>query len=95
VVDDASSATISIAAIIGLSIALISGAADVVTVLGFEDLDRASTLISGTVGVLMTCGILSAGGLGLLSPRKMRRIPLMDLKASRSIDPRSLRKSRI
>lgn len=95
VVDDAVSATISIAAIIGLAVALVSGAADVIPALGFENTALASSLVTSVVGVITTTGILSAGGLGLVSPRKMRRIPLMDLKAAKSIDPRSLRKSRV
>ncbi|WP_425090273.1 hypothetical protein [Tropicimonas sp. S265A] len=95
VVDDATSATIAIAAIIGLAVALVSGAADVVPVLGLADLEQAAARVSGAVGTLTTVGILCAGGLGMFSPRKLRRVPLMDLKAARAIDPRSLRKSRI
>ncbi|MDJ0859347.1 MAG: hypothetical protein QNJ03_09725 [Dinoroseobacter sp.] len=95
VVDDATSATIAIAAVIGLAIALVSGSADVVPLLDPENNTIAAGLISALVGGLTALGILSAGGLGLVSPRRMRRVPLMDLKAPRSIDPRSLRKSRI
>lgn len=94
-VDDATSATISIAAVIGLAVVLISGSADVVPFLELEQSAFVAELISGTVGAMTATGILAAGGLGLISPRRMRRVPLMDLKATRSVDPRSLRKSRI
>ncbi|MEM8581675.1 MAG: hypothetical protein AAGF50_10820, partial [Pseudomonadota bacterium] len=95
VVDDAVSATIAIAAVIGLAIALVSGSADVIPALNLDQTAYVPSLISGGIGMLTTLGILAAGGLGLISPRRMRRVPLMDLKAARSVDPRSLRKSRI
>lgn len=95
VVDDATSATIAIAAVIGLAVALVSGSTDVVPALGLDETPLVPNLISGGIGALTALGILSAGGLGLLSPKRTRRIPLMDLKAPRNIDPRSLRKSRI
>lgn len=98
VVDDPMSATISIAAIVGLAVALISGAADVLPVLdvaGAEAVATLASLVSAFVGLLTTTGIIAAGALGLLSPRKMRRVPIMDLKAPQMVDPRSLRKSRI
>jgi len=94
-VTNASSAVIAVAAIVGLSVALAAGFDKALPTLTLDNEEQVRTWAARGLGLLTALGILSAGGLGLLSPKQMRRVPIMDLKTPKVVDPRSLRKSRV
>lgn len=89
-------ATVAIAALVGLAMALIAGSTAILPILSDHPPGMAAQMITNLVGLFTASGVLAAGYLGLTAPRRRRRaVPLLEQTAAQRADARMLRKSRL
>jgi len=90
------SATVAIAAFIGLAVALVAGTKGILPYLA--PAPRAAMLgsvLADLVVLFTAAGVVTAGGLGLFTPRRRRRaVPLSEDSAAQQAQARLLRQAR-